>query len=153
MVLNRLRRIVEAVIAGLFTAMVAAVLLQVFARYLWNQPPSWTEELARYCQVWIILLASSICIRKGLHLRVDYISQHFNTRWRHVLNTTIQGIVLIYSVIVTIYGFRLLIVGRFQVSPAMQVNMSLIYLIFPLSGGLMVLEAGLRMGRMLRGKS
>ena len=39
MVLNRLRRIVEAVIAGLFTAMVAAVLLQVFARYLWNQPP------------------------------------------------------------------------------------------------------------------
>ena len=32
----------------------------------------WTEELARFCQVWIILLASSICLRKGSHLAVDY---------------------------------------------------------------------------------
>ena len=60
-----LRKITEKVIFSLFVVLVAVVFYQVLARYAFNSPPSWTEELARYCQVWIILLTSSICIRKG----------------------------------------------------------------------------------------
>jgi len=41
------------VTAGAFLlAMLAAVGLQVIARYVFFSPPSWTEELARYCMIW-----------------------------------------------------------------------------------------------------
>ena len=41
------------VTAGAFLlAMLAAVGLQVVARYVFFSPPSWTEELARYCMIW-----------------------------------------------------------------------------------------------------
>jgi len=72
-----LRKTTEAFIVLLFVVLVFAVFIQVIARYAFNNPPTWTEELARYCQVWIIILASSVCIRKGSHLAVDYLSHKF----------------------------------------------------------------------------
>ena len=71
--LRLIRRSVEITIVSLFAVLSVAVFVQVVARYIFNQPPAWTEELARYCQVWIVLLASSLCIRKGSHLAVDYL--------------------------------------------------------------------------------
>lgn len=39
--------------------MVATALWQVVARYALDQPPPWTEELARYSMVWVGLLGAS----------------------------------------------------------------------------------------------
>jgi C4-dicarboxylate transporter DctQ subunit len=136
-----IRKATEVIIVFLFAVMVSAVFLQVVARYAFNSPPSWTEELARYCQVWIILLASSICIRKGSHLAVDYLSHKFPPFMSHFLQLLISILMAVYVAVVTIFGWRLMLVGHYQVSPAMQINMSYIYVIFPLGGLLMFIEA------------
>lgn len=144
-----IRKAIENVIVSLFVVMVSAVFLQVVARYAFNSPPSWTEELARYCQVWIIILASSICIRKGSHLAVDYLSHKFPPLLNHVIHVLISVLMAVYVVVVTVFGWHLMIVGHHQVSPAMQINMSLIYVIFPLGGSLMFIEAVLNIYRIL----
>lgn len=46
--------------------MLAAAGWQVIARYLLNQPPVWTEELARFSMVWGGLLGASCAFRKRL---------------------------------------------------------------------------------------
>jgi TRAP-type C4-dicarboxylate transport system permease small subunit len=47
--------------AGAFMlAMLAAVGLQVIARYIFFSPPSWTEELARYCMIWAGYLGATV---------------------------------------------------------------------------------------------
>lgn len=43
--------------------MLAAAGWQVIARYLFNQPPIWTEELARFSMVWGGLLGASCAFR------------------------------------------------------------------------------------------
>ncbi|MEM1287390.1 MAG: TRAP transporter small permease subunit [Pseudomonadota bacterium] len=43
--------------------MVATALWQVVARYILDQPPPWTEELARYSMVWVGLLGASCAFR------------------------------------------------------------------------------------------
>ncbi len=49
------------VTAGAFVlAMLAAVGLQVIARYIFFSPPSWTEELARYCMIWAGYLGATV---------------------------------------------------------------------------------------------
>jgi TRAP-type C4-dicarboxylate transport system permease small subunit len=132
---------VEVAIVVLFAVLTTAVFAQVVARYAFNQPPAWTEELARFCQVWIILLASSICLRKGSHLAVDYLAPVLGPRTRRVVSLFNASLITVYAGVVMVWGVRLMMIGVAQTSPALQVSMGLVYLIFPVAGGLMVLES------------
>ena len=125
-VLRPIRRSVEITIVTLFAVLTTAVFAQVVARYVFNQPPAWTEELARFCQVWIILLASSICLRKSSHLAVDYLGPVLRPAARKAVAVFTGGLMALYSVVVVIWGFRLLMIGLVQTSPAMQLNMGLV---------------------------
>lgn len=136
-----MRRSVEITIVGLFGVLTLAVFAQVVARYVFNQPPTWTEELARFCQVWIVLLASSICVRKGSHLAVDYVGPALAPGARRAIARITGCLIVLYSAVVMIWGVRLLMIGLKQTSPAMKLNMGLVYLVFPVAGGLMLLES------------
>lgn len=118
-----------------------AVFAQVVARYVFNQPPTWTEELARFCQVWIVLLAASICVRKGSHMAVDYLGPALPPGARRMVALFTGCLIALYSAVVVIWGVRLLMIGWVQTSPAMQLNMGLVYLVFPVAGGLMLVES------------
>ena len=146
-----IRKTTETIIVFLFSVLVAAVFYQVAARYLFNSPPSWTEELARYCQAWIILLTSSICIRKGSHLAVDYFGHRFNPGIKRIVNISSSVLIVVYTAVVFIYGWRLMAAGQYQLSPALQVKMSFVYFIFPLSGALMLIEALIKTAELIRG--
>jgi TRAP-type C4-dicarboxylate transport system permease small subunit len=132
---------VEITIVTLFAVLTVSVFAQVVARYVFNQPPAWTEELARFCQVWIILLASSICLRKGSHLAVDYLGPALGSGARKAVALATGFLMAAYSAVVVIWGVRLMMIGSLQVSPAMQLNMAVVYLVFPIAGGLMFLES------------
>ena len=45
--------------------MVILIGIQVAARYLWRDPPGWTEEGARYAMVWAGLLGATVSFRAG----------------------------------------------------------------------------------------
>ena len=136
-----IRGSVEITIVTLFAVLTIAVFAQVVSRYVFNQPPTWTEELARFCQVWIILLTSSICLRKGSHLAVDYVGPALAPGVRRAVAVITGGLIAIYSAVVVVWSVRLMMIGWVQTSPAMQLNMGLVYLVFPLAGGLMLLES------------
>jgi TRAP-type C4-dicarboxylate transport system permease small subunit len=135
------RKINEMMIIGLFTAIILIVFLQVVARYVFNSPPAWTEEVARYCQVWMVLLTSSICIRKGSHLAVDYLTHHLSEKWKKRLGIFSNSLIVFYLTAVLYFGFFLLEVGKYQYSPAMEFKMYFIYLVFPIAYSLMLIEA------------
>ncbi len=148
--MNAVRKATEGVVVGLFVVLVAVVFFQVVARYVFNRPPIWTEELARYCQVWIILLTSPFCIRKGSHLAVDYFGHKLKPSGRRLLDILAGLLIIFYTGVVTVHGVRLMTVGRFQVSPAMGINMSMVYLVLPVAGSLMLVEAVLRTWSLIR---
>jgi TRAP-type C4-dicarboxylate transport system permease small subunit len=143
--LGPIRRWVEVAIVGLFAVLTTAVFAQVVGRYVFNQPPAWTEELARFCQVWIILLASSICLRKGSHLAVDYVGPALGPGAQRAVSRFTTFLMTVYSLVVVWWGAQLMMIGSMQTSPAMQVNMGLVYLVFPVAGSLMVVESILAM--------
>ena len=149
-----IRKANEIVIIFLFAVLVAVVFYQVLARYIFNNPPAWTEELARFCQVWIVLLASSVCIRKGSHLVVDYFNHRLGTGTKRKIDIGMSSLIVMYILVVIIFGWKLMVVGWYQVSPALQIKMSFVYLIFPLSGILMLLEAVIKTAGLFKeGKS
>ncbi|MGI9570906.1 MAG: TRAP transporter small permease, partial [Desulfobulbia bacterium] len=139
--LNIVRKMNEIAIIALFTVIICTVFLQVVARYVFNSPPAWSEELARYCQVWMVLLTSSICIRKGSHLAVDYLTHYLSGRLKRWLGIFSHTLIILYLGAVLYYGFVLVKVGQFQYSPAMEIRMTFMYLVFPIAYSMMFIEA------------
>ncbi|WP_375259870.1 TRAP transporter small permease [Citreimonas sp.] len=83
-----------AVVAVTALAMlVSAVMLQVVARYAFAQPPSWTEELARYAMIWAGLIGATLSFKR----RFDPALFHgaSGSSWRAVAAGLIQSLVVL----------------------------------------------------------
>ncbi|MEZ5651074.1 MAG: TRAP transporter small permease subunit [Burkholderiaceae bacterium] len=59
-------RVTVALAATCLIAMLVIVMLQVVARYIFDAPPAWTEEGARYMMVWSGLLGAAVAFKRRL---------------------------------------------------------------------------------------
>jgi TRAP-type C4-dicarboxylate transport system permease small subunit len=135
------RKIVNIVIISVFAMQVIVIFSQVVWRFVFNNPFSWSEELARYLQVWLILLTSSVCVRKGRHLAVDYATYALPFRYNKILKIIIMIFIMFFTSIVIIYGIHMIVVTINQKTPALQIPILAVYLAFPITGLLMFSEA------------
>jgi len=58
---------------GASVALAASVVLvsfQIFLRFVFNTPLTWTEEVDRYLFVWSVYLGSAVAVAKKAHIRV-----------------------------------------------------------------------------------
>jgi TRAP-type C4-dicarboxylate transport system permease small subunit len=56
--------------ALLMIALTGVVLWAVVARYFFNAPPSWSDEVPRVIFLWVTYLAAAVAVRRGQTLRV-----------------------------------------------------------------------------------
>jgi TRAP-type transport system small permease protein len=75
--------------------MVVLIGIQVAARYLWRDPPGWTEEGARYAMVWAGLLGATVAFRAGF----DPVLAKFKLFERGVLRVTAAALRAIATVL------------------------------------------------------
>lgn len=62
---DRIAKIGFSIAWVLVTAMVGAILLQVFMRYVVNNALPWPEEVARALMIWMMALVAAPALRKG----------------------------------------------------------------------------------------
>lgn len=55
-----------AIACASLTAMLVCILIQIVARYIFSEPPAWTEELARYAMIWAGFSGATVAFRRGL---------------------------------------------------------------------------------------
>ena len=59
-------------VATLVVLLIVPVVLQIVSRYTELIPTfMWTEEAARFCLIWTIMLGSSVAVRENLHFDID----------------------------------------------------------------------------------
>src|SRR5262249_16807536 len=66
-----LMRAVEALLALLLLAMVVMVFGNVVLRYAFNSGITMSEELSRFCFVWLTFIGAIVAMREGTHLGMD----------------------------------------------------------------------------------
>jgi TRAP-type transport system small permease protein len=113
---------------------------QVVTRYLFDYTPEWSEELARYLFVWVVFLGSALIMGESGHLAVQFLPLKFKDR---PLGTFFDIIINISSYIfigiLFWQGLRMTRIMTFQMSPGMDIPMSYVYAVIPLSCVLMML--------------
>jgi len=124
-------------LAFLMGFMVLDVVWGVGARYLFNNPSSLTDELARYLLIWVGLLGASLASGNGMHLAIDLLPKKLEPPRRRILNIVIEVLIFLFALgILVIGGIRLmyitLVLG--QASPALNIPLGYVYMVLPLSG-------------------
>ena len=135
------RLTVAVIVVACFAYMTLAVLAQVFGRYVFNYSISWTEETARYAQIWVVLMGAGIAMRRGLHVAVDALAAMLPLRWARVLSLLIAAGALWFLGVVVYGSLPLIELGwLFETSPVLQLPMWIIYLSLPLGAVYFALE-------------
>ena len=62
---NAIDRACRVGAAASLALMVLLIAIQVIARYVFSEPPGWTEEGARYAMVWSGLLGATVAFKAG----------------------------------------------------------------------------------------
>jgi len=87
---------------------------QVGARFLLEQPSTWTEELMRRLLVWMVMLGAAVAFRHGALISVDLMLKTARGKWRTFVNGFITITSLALLGILIWYGIDLLWRIRFQ---------------------------------------
>jgi TRAP-type C4-dicarboxylate transport system permease small subunit len=88
-----LHRGAELVSAALFAVMFGAFMVQVFTRYVLNDPVTWTLELCSLAYVWGVCFTAGALVREREHIAFDMVYQHAPPRLRRWLALASTGII------------------------------------------------------------
>lgn len=86
--------------------MVSAILIQVVARYLFNNALPWPDEAARFCMLWMTGLMAPTAFRRGSFVALDMISGFMAKRAAALLALVLLLISLLILVIAVQIGFK-----------------------------------------------
>jgi TRAP-type C4-dicarboxylate transport system permease small subunit len=146
-----MRKIIDAYHRFLDVALVASVAiliipvsLQIFSRFTALIPSYiWTEEMARFFFVWMIMIGSMVGIREGAHFDVD-LWPELRPRANALLRLVSNLFVLVFALVFVWYGIRFVQFGWDQNSELAELPMPFIFIAWPMAGLTWVLFLGER---------
>ncbi len=87
------RRGAEGVAAALFAALFLTFLVQISARWAFNKPLPWTDELAVLLYIWTVLWGCAVVVRWREHVAFDALMAVLPTGWARAASF-VQALVL-----------------------------------------------------------
>ena len=149
--LKALDRILFGTIGLLLTAMVADVAIQVFFRYVIQDPPTWTEEMARFLFTWQIFLAAGLAFGRGAHIVVDALLLVLPRGGQRLLLILSDALVLGFLSVLVWQGVNMARLTSNTVSTAMNLNMGVVYAALPAGAGISAVYVLLQLVDSIRG--
>lgn len=149
-VLTGLLTLTKASVIVISVVMIGVTLAQVIFRYVLAAPLPWSEELARYCFVWIVFLGGAIGLSRGIHLGVDIFVNMLPAPMRRGIDALTSVLIAGFAATVVYASIPVLNMNVFQRSPALGLQMTWIYVAIPISMGLIFLICAERIVRYLR---
>lgn len=141
---------IDFALACLLVAMTLVVFLQVFFRYIMNAPLSWPEETARIMIVWLSFVGGYMAMREDKHLGFGLLVEKLPAHLQEIVGVLARVFVAVFLLVVVWQGYAF---ARDNVEIAMpytDVSTGLwVYSVFPIGGGLMLLQSLLDVGKAL----
>lgn len=132
----------RAILLVLLVVMTIVTVLQVFMRYVMENSLTWSEELARFCFIWLVYIGISYGVKRAKHVRVEAVLSILKRRGKFVVNLIANVLFLYFAVYATYYGFTIMntIQTTGQMAPSLGIPMSIMYLGMPIGMALTILR-------------
>ena len=106
--IDRLGRWLSIVSAGLFFAIGGMITYEVVARYLFNAPTIWAEEMSRFFQIWATYLAMAALLQGRGLIRITLLVDQLGSNSRRLAEIFSLLVIGIFSVVAAWYGLVIL---------------------------------------------
>ncbi|NCD26064.1 MAG: TRAP transporter small permease [Deltaproteobacteria bacterium] len=142
--MDKLLQGVRTVLYGFSVAAMSVMLVIIFAqvmtRYFFGYTPEWSEELARFLFVWVVFLGSALIMGESGHLAVQFLPDKFKgTPLGSVLDIIINATGYVFIILLLTQGWKMTSIMTFQRAPGLDIPMSWVYVVIPVSSVLMLL--------------
>ena len=149
--LEGLCQLLRILVGFLIAALIVPVFMQVLARYTGIIPTYlWTEELAKFIFIWIVMIGSMIAVWEGTHFDVRVIPDAKSPLGALIQKGFVLLIVCLFAGLFVRYGIDYAKFGSIQTSVMMQVNLLWIYVTVPLAGFVWFVFASFRLWQVVQ---
>lgn len=132
---NIIDKLLSVICMILMAVITALVTYQVVVRYFLKKPNQYTEALAKYMFVWMVLYASAYVFGLREHMNIGFVRERFSDRTRIIIEMIGEFVVALFASFVMIYGgYKQVIDQMVQLDAALQIPMGYIYSAVPISG-------------------
>ena len=120
-------KLVEGLLAMLLAAMVVMVFSNVVLRYFFNSGIVVSEELSRFCFVWLTFIGAIVAAREGTHLGMDNVVSRLSRRGKLICLAASQSLILFCCVLLIIGTWQQHAINATTAAPVTGVPMSWIF--------------------------
>lgn len=114
-------------ILAAFLLLSGAVLLQVFARTFLSTSPVWTEELTRFCLIYIGALGAGLALRSGDMVNVDLLCENLPGRGPWVMRLLSALLTAGFALTLLPAAWAYTMVGSRQTAPSLGWRMDFVH--------------------------
>jgi TRAP-type transport system small permease protein len=127
-------RLLNILLGATVAILVIPVTIQMIARLTQLIPAwIWTEEMARFLFIWMVMLGAMIGVRDGSHFECD-VWPELKPRANALLHIVSMVFVLVFALVFVWYGIRFVQFGWNQTSELADLPMTWIFVAWPLTG-------------------
>lgn len=136
-----------------FVVLMGSVLLQVFSRTFLSTAPVWTEELTRFCLIFMAALGAGLALRSGDMVNVDLICESLPGRGPFVLRLVSALITAGFALALLPAAWEYTAIGARQTAPSLGWRMDFIHASMIVLFVTLAIWALLRVFEMLTGRN
>jgi len=127
-------RLLDWLLAATVGILIVPVTLQIIARFTELIPHwIWTEEMARFLFIWMVMLGAMVGVRDASHFECD-VWPELKPRANALLRIVSNVFVLVFALIFIWYGVKFVQFGWYQESELAELPMPFIFIAWPLTG-------------------
>lgn len=132
-------RFLSLLIVATVVILIIPVMMQILSRFTGFVPRYiWTEEMARFFFIWMVMLGAMVAVRDGTHFDVD-VWPELRPRANAILRMASSFLVLLLALVFLWWGTQFASFGWNQTSEIADLPMWLIFMAWPLLGATWVL--------------
>lgn len=127
-------RLLDWLLIATVAILVVPVTMQIVSRYTELIPPYiWTEELARFVFIWMIMIGAMLGVREMSHFNVD-MWKRLTPRGEALLNLVTQLATLVFALVFVFSGIEFTRFAIFRISELAELPLWVIHIAWPLTG-------------------
>lgn len=133
-----LRNSLEILAGAMLVAICIIVFAGVFFRYFLHIGLGWTEEAARYLQVWMTFIGATVAVKRWSHFQLLLVNDRIPASWQRGTRIFALCVVMALAAVMIVNGAEITEISWAQTSPIMSWNFGYLYLVVPVSGVLIM---------------
>ena len=148
---SMIERIYNTILILMTIAMFITVTYNVFMRFVMNRSVGWADELARFIFIWMSFLGAVLAFKNNEHVGLGFLVEKIQSPViLRIVGIIQESLILVVLIFLTFFGYTASTTVM-NISPALSIPMSLVYLIVPFCGALMCLLGIAKIIALLRG--